>query len=148
MVYANGPFGQLTDNAAGAPLAATAHGIWRFGAASGHAEDAERGEPATAAALPSEAIAPGRRRPRAMDPAKPSRWSWIDGIDVAADPFPELYRLTVTGPAGHIITETGVASTTFDIAELPGQPGQQIELGVAMVGPMASSRAASAILIL
>jgi len=75
-------------------------------------------------------------------------WDWIDGVEVASDPFPELYRLTVTGPTGQTVTETGATSASVSVAELPGQPGQMVTVTVAMVGPMALSRPASATILL
>jgi hypothetical protein len=73
-------------------------------------------------------------------------WAWSDGV--AEDPFPELYRLTVTGPAGQVVVESATTNASIDAAELPAQPGQQIGLSVAMVGPTALSRGTSATIIL
>jgi len=67
-------------------------------------------------------------------------WAWTDGVGAPEEAFPELYRLTVTGPAGQFLIETGTTGASFSVAELPAQPGQTIDLGVAMVGPMAVSR--------
>jgi hypothetical protein len=75
-------------------------------------------------------------------------WAWTDGVGVADDPFPELYRLTLTGPAGQLIIETDTGNASFSAAELPAFTGQPIALAVAMVGPMALSREAFATLLL
>jgi hypothetical protein len=75
-------------------------------------------------------------------------WAWSDGVGVGEDPFGELYRLIVTGPAGQVAVESGATSASFSAAQLPATPGQQIVLSVAMVGPMALSREASATIIL
>jgi hypothetical protein len=75
-------------------------------------------------------------------------WTWIDGVGVAEDPFPELYLLTVTGPGGHVMIESATTSASFSAAQLPAVPGQQVKLSDAMVGPMALSREASATIIL
>ncbi len=75
-------------------------------------------------------------------------WTWTDGVGVADDPFPEHYRLSVTGPGGQITRESAVAHATFSLGELPAQVGQSINLSVVMVGPKAPSREASAIFIL
>jgi hypothetical protein len=75
-------------------------------------------------------------------------WSWIDGTGVADDPFAERYRLTVTGPAGELITETETAAASFDVAELPAGAGHEITFAVATVGPVALSHPASVSFIL
>ena len=67
-------------------------------------------------------------------------WSWNDGVGVPPDSFPERYRLTVTGPAGQLLTETGTPSATFDVASLPALAGQAVEIQVQLIGPMAVSR--------
>lgn len=71
-------------------------------------------------------------------------WTWSDGVGVAEDPFPEHYRLTITGPAGQVVIESATTSASISVAELPAQRGQQINLSIAMVGPTALSREASA----
>jgi hypothetical protein len=70
-------------------------------------------------------------------------WSWTDGVGDAADPFGELYRLTIIGPAGQIMIECTGTTATLPISELPATAGQSGSLSVATVGPMALSRAAS-----
>jgi hypothetical protein len=75
-------------------------------------------------------------------------WAWTDGVGVADDPFPEFYRLTVTGPVGQLVAESGTASASFTVAELPAGAGDSIALAVAMVGPMALSREATATIII
>lgn len=75
-------------------------------------------------------------------------WAWADGVGVAGDPFPELYRLTVTGPSGELVIETSASNASFSEAELPAPMGQSITLAVAMIGPIALSREASESLIL
>jgi hypothetical protein len=69
-------------------------------------------------------------------------------VGVADDLFPELYRLTVTGPTGQIVAESGTSSASFTVAELPASAGDSIALAVAMVGPMAQSREATATIII
>ena len=71
-------------------------------------------------------------------------WAWSDGVGVADDPFPELYRVTVTGPAGQLVAEVAEARTSFGATELPAGPGETIAVGVAMVGSMAMSRETTA----
>ena len=75
-------------------------------------------------------------------------WAWADGVGVADDPFPELYRLNFTGPAGAIVAEFATTSASFDMAELPADAGEEITLAVSAVGPAALSRAAIATIIL
>jgi hypothetical protein len=69
-------------------------------------------------------------------------WNWTDGIGVAEDPFPELYRLRISGPDGDLIAESTGTSVDFEVAELPGGPGEEITLAVAMIGPAALSHPA------
>ena len=75
-------------------------------------------------------------------------WSWTDGVGVAEDPFLELYRIIVTGPAGELVDESTTPGASFNIAELPATAGQSIEVAVAMIGPAALSRPATAAIIL
>ena len=67
-------------------------------------------------------------------------WSWADGIGVADDAFPERYRLSFTGPGGELLAESPGPSASFEIAELPAGPGEELTLAVAMIGPAALSR--------
>jgi hypothetical protein len=66
-------------------------------------------------------------------------WNWTDGVGIADDPFPELYRLIISGPDGEQIAESVTTSVAFDIAQLPGGPGEEITVAVAMIGPAALS---------
>jgi hypothetical protein len=75
-------------------------------------------------------------------------WAWADGVGVAGDPFPELYRLTVAGPSGELVIETSASNASVSEAELPASIGQSVTLAVAMIGPIALSREASESLIL
>lgn len=75
-------------------------------------------------------------------------WSWADGVGDADDPFAELYRLTIAGPAGQVAAETATTNMSFNINELPAQSGQTVRLGVVTVGSMAPSREASTTFIL
>ena len=75
-------------------------------------------------------------------------WAWTDGVGVAGDPFLELYRLTVTGPAGQIVVESNTTGASFSVGQLPTETGQSITVAVAMVGPMALSHEARATLTL
>jgi hypothetical protein len=75
-------------------------------------------------------------------------WAWSDGVGVAEDDFPENYRVMLIGPAGQVAVETAMTSVSFSAAQLPAVPGQQVSLSVAMIGPMALSREASAIIII
>jgi hypothetical protein len=75
-------------------------------------------------------------------------WIWSDDVGVADDPFPQRYRINATGPAGQLVTEVGETSANLNVADLPGQAGQQIMLAVSTVGPLALSRAAVATIIL
>jgi hypothetical protein len=75
-------------------------------------------------------------------------WSWIDGVGVPEDSFPEVYRLSLAGPGGETIAETATASAIFPIAELSAGPGEEISLAVMTVGPAALSRPAFAIITL
>jgi hypothetical protein len=70
-------------------------------------------------------------------------WSWTDGVGDADDPFGELYRLTIIGPAGQIMIECTSTTASVPISELPATPGQSVSLSVVTVGPMALSRAAT-----
>lgn len=67
-------------------------------------------------------------------------WSWVDGVGVAEDGFPEQYRLTASGPLGEVVTETGETSHGFIASDLPGTAGQAVSIRVAMIGPAALSR--------
>lgn len=75
-------------------------------------------------------------------------WSWVDGVGVAADSFPETYRVVLTGPAGALTIDTGATDASFDVAQLPAETGQTLELSVAMAGPMALSHRVSASIII
>ena len=73
-------------------------------------------------------------------------WAWADGVGVSADPYPELYRLSLTGPGGELTAESGTDSATLPAGELPAGPGEEIVLAVTAVGPAALSRPAFATL--
>jgi hypothetical protein len=75
-------------------------------------------------------------------------WAWADSIGDPDDGFPELYRLAVTGPGGAIQVDIAAPSANWTLAELPAGPGQEIELSIVTVGPLAISRPATASLIL
>lgn len=75
-------------------------------------------------------------------------WAWVDRIGDADDGFAELSRLTVTGPDGTIQHETASRSANWQPAELPAGSGEPIQLSVVTVGPQATSRPATASLIL
>ena len=71
-------------------------------------------------------------------------WSWIDGVGVGEDGFPERYRITARGPLGELVIETDETSHSFATSQLPGGAGQAIDVEVAMIGPAALSRGTSA----
>jgi hypothetical protein len=71
-------------------------------------------------------------------------WAWVDGVGVAGDPFPELYRLTMSGPGGVTVAESTSPGASFDLADLPAGAGEELSLAVATVGPGALSRPVSA----
>jgi len=75
-------------------------------------------------------------------------WAWLDGVGDGADGFPELYRLTVQGPAGETVFETGSRSLLLGPSQIPGESGQSICLSVATIGPAALSHATSTTLTL
>ena len=76
------------------------------------------------------------------------RWAWVEGIGDGADSFPELYRVTATGPGGEMFVETDARSLVLEPAQIPGEAGQMVSLSVATVGPAALSRPAGTGLIL
>lgn len=65
---------------------------------------------------------------------------WNDGVAVPSDSFPERYRVTIFGPAGQLQAETEIESAIIDVATLPAAAGQEIEVQVQQVGPMALGR--------
>ena len=67
-------------------------------------------------------------------------WAWNDTVGVSTDSFPEAYRVTVSGPAGQLVTETDAPLAGFEVTALPAEPGQAVEIEVQMIGPMAMSR--------
>ncbi|MCF2514583.1 hypothetical protein LVY65_05825 [Sphingomonas sp. G124] len=71
-------------------------------------------------------------------------WSWVDSAGDADDPFAELYRLTIAGPAGQVLVECATSTASVSLSELPAVPGQMVTLSVATVGPMAPSHVAFA----
>jgi len=75
-------------------------------------------------------------------------WAWVDGVGVAEDPFPELYRLTISGPGGVAVTESTSPSASFDVTELPAGVGEELTLSVSIVGPAALSHPVSATIII
>jgi len=75
-------------------------------------------------------------------------WAWVDGVGVAGDPFPELYRLSVAGPAGTLVAETTTTAASLNLAELPAGNGETLTLAVSTVGPAALSHPATATFIL
>ena len=75
-------------------------------------------------------------------------WAWADGIGDGADAFPELYRLTVTGPDGQIVIETAGRSVVLGQSQIPAQAGQPITVSVEAIGPAALSHPATSSLIL
>jgi hypothetical protein len=75
-------------------------------------------------------------------------WAWSDGLGVGEDAFPELYRLTLTGPAGQYVGDSATTNVSFSAANLPAAPGELVEFKVATVGPMALSREATATIII
>ncbi|MCL6739884.1 phage tail protein [Sphingomonas sp. RB56-2] len=75
-------------------------------------------------------------------------WAWIDGVGVPDDPFPETYRLNLTGTGGTLTSESADCSAAFGLAELPGKAGEAIAMAVSIVGPAALSHPATASIIL
>ena len=75
-------------------------------------------------------------------------WTWLDEVGVPDDPFAELYRVTIEGPAGTMVIETGVPKLLRAQTELPAVSGQSIRLAVVTVGPRAVSHEISATLII
>lgn len=75
-------------------------------------------------------------------------WAWVDGIGDGVDSFPEMYRVTATGPGGETFVETAARSLQLGAAQIPGETGQLISLWVATVGPAALSHPAGTGLIL
>lgn len=70
-------------------------------------------------------------------------WAWADAIGDSVDGFPELYRLTIQGPAQQATFETAGRSITLGPAQIPAEPGQLIAASVVTVGPAALSRSAT-----
>ena len=75
-------------------------------------------------------------------------WAWIDGVGVPDDPFPETYRLQLTGAGGTMTFESISCSAAFGLAELPGKAGEAIMVAVSIAGPAALSHPATASIIL
>ena len=67
-------------------------------------------------------------------------WSWNDGVGVPFDAFPERYQVTISGPAGQLDLESDWPAVILDVASLPGEAGQTVEVRIRMAGPMAMSR--------
>lgn len=67
-------------------------------------------------------------------------WAWSDGVGDANDSFPERYRATLSGPAGELAIETDAPEASFAIATVPAAPGDDVQLAVRTIGPMALSR--------
>jgi hypothetical protein len=75
-------------------------------------------------------------------------WAWNDGVEVGEDPFPEIYRLTLAGSGGELVTETASTSASFSLSQLPAQAGEALGLAIERVGPMALSHPATTSIIL
>lgn len=73
-------------------------------------------------------------------------WDWLDEVGVPDDPFAELYRVSIEGPAGQVAFETGTPSFSRELADLPASSGEAILLTIATVGPRAISHGISATL--
>jgi hypothetical protein len=67
-------------------------------------------------------------------------WAWNDGVGVPNDSFPEYYRVTISGSAGQVEMETGTPTLIVDVASLPGEAGEMVEIEIRMTGPMAMSQ--------
>ena len=75
-------------------------------------------------------------------------WRWTDGMDVPADGFAERYRVTLTGPGGQSVTETGEPSLLVPLSGVPAVAGQMLGVAVEMQGPFAASHPATTTLTL
>ena len=75
-------------------------------------------------------------------------WAWLDEVGVPGDPFAELYRVNIEGPAGQRILETQTPGLECPLGDLPADAGQTVRLTVVTVGPKAVSHGVSAILTL
>ena len=73
---------------------------------------------------------------------------WIDMVGHVPDPFPELYRLTVTGPEAGVSLETASPDVTLDPSQIPAEAGRVVTLSVAAVGAQAVSHPATLTLII
>lgn len=139
---------EIRRDAAGATLAAVAHGV-ADAAPLPRAEKLLSGEAMRPLAPCHLTIA---RSTAGLDVAWTRRshrgWSWIDGGDVPADGFAERYRLTIDGPGGQYVIECVERSTSIANAALPASAGQQIIIAVRSLGPFAPSRPARATLII
>jgi len=67
-------------------------------------------------------------------------WPWNDAVGVPADPFPERYRVKVTGPGGELSLECDRPLAILDAASLPAEAGQTVDIEVSTAGSMALSR--------
>ena len=129
----------LAGSAIGAELRCTAHGI---------------GDSAPLAqwtrVLSGEALRPPSPcHPRALQSGGEWRVSWVRRshqsracIYLVGDTprsFPELYRLTITGPGGSVSIEPASPEVMLAPSEIRAQAGQAVILPVATVGPLALS---------
>ena len=69
-------------------------------------------------------------------------------MDVPADGFAEIYRVTLSGAGGQSAAETSDRSLTLAVAGLPAVAGQPLTIAVEMLGPFAASRAVTTTLII
>ena len=97
---------------------------------------------------PGHAFVPSGRFPPGCTIAAATGNATSDGspmlMSTSDDPFAELYRVTITGPAGQLVVEVDTAAAVVAVAELPGQAGDNIVVAVATIGPLARSREAFA----
>jgi hypothetical protein len=75
-------------------------------------------------------------------------WTWLDEVGVPDDPFAELYRASIEGPAGNFLIETDVPNLLIAPTALPASAGESIRLAVVTVGPKAVSHEIFSTLIL
>ena len=139
---------ELNGGAVGASLAATAHGIGDVAPlpTAGRLISGEALRPPSPCHL--KLLRNGNTVVVSWVRRSHKGWSWVDGVGVGDDAFPECFRLTASGPLGDIVIETGETSLDFDTAQLPGAAGQTVSFRIAMIGPAALSRDANATIIL
>jgi hypothetical protein len=70
-------------------------------------------------------------------------WTWLDNVEVPLGCATELYRVTLTGPAGEIQVETSIPQVELAAADIAALGSGDGQIAVVQVGDLAVSRAAS-----